>query len=84
MPKPAPHQNNPKWIGNDATVNPRTLGKSKNYTHRMEFHVEPGTRHWLKQYEVKPTNEPGRHAVPADKIDEFNRRVKKFVIRRIR
>jgi hypothetical protein len=49
----------------------------------MEFHAEPGTRDWLKQYEVKPANEPGRCPVPADRIDEFNRRDERVVIRRI-
>ena len=63
-------------------VDPRTLGKRRNYTHRVEFHAEPGTRDWFKQYEIKPTNEPGRYAVPADKIDEFNRRVRRVVVTR--
>jgi uncharacterized protein RhaS with RHS repeats len=82
VPKPAPHERNPKWIGDDGTVDPRTLGKRGNYTHRIEFHAEPGTRDWLKQYEIKPTNEPGRYAVPADKIGEFNRRVRRVVVTR--
>ncbi|WP_239009931.1 DUF6531 domain-containing protein [Streptomyces sp. 769] len=75
-PRPG-HERQPKWIAQTGRVNPGTLGKSKNYTHKMEFHCKPEVLAWLKQYEVKPTNEPGRYAVPADKIDEFNKYVEK-------
>lgn len=35
---------------------------------------------WWKQYEIKPTDEPGRSAVPADKIDEFTKYVEKTTV----
>ncbi len=31
-------------------------------------------------FEIKPTNEPGRFAIPADRLDEFNDRVKKTTV----
>lgn len=68
------------WIAQTGKVNPGTLGKSKNYTHKMEFHCKPEVLDWLKQYEIKPTNEPGRYAVPADKIDEFNKYADKTTV----
>ncbi|WP_329313927.1 DUF6531 domain-containing protein [Streptomyces sp. NBC_01262] len=74
------HEKQPKWIAQTGKVNPGTLGKNKNYTHKMEFHCKPEVLDWLKQYEVKPTNEPGRYAVPADKIDEFNKYVDKTTV----
>jgi hypothetical protein len=35
-------------------------------------------REWLKQFETKPDNEPGRYEVPADCLEEFNSRVKQI------
>ncbi|MCZ1010358.1 hypothetical protein [Streptomyces lydicus] len=35
---------------------------------------------WLKRYDIKPTNGPGRYAVPTDKIDEFNKYVEKTTV----
>ncbi|MEV6711486.1 RHS repeat-associated core domain-containing protein [Lentzea sp. NPDC051208] len=80
--KPEPHHENPKWIADDGRVDARKLGKPKQYTHRMEFHADLGTREWLKQFELKPTNEPSRYAVPANRIEEFNKLVKKVIIKR--
>ncbi|WP_158713179.1 hypothetical protein [Streptomyces sp. NRRL S-1813] len=48
-----------------------------DYTRKMEFHCKPEVLAGLKQCEIKPTNEPGRYAVPADKIDELNKYVEK-------
>ncbi|WP_405725175.1 DUF6531 domain-containing protein [Streptomyces sp. NBC_01537] len=73
--KPAPHDRQPKWIAKNGVVNSSTLGQGKNYTHKMEFTCKPEVLDWLKQYEIKPTNEPNRYAVPADKVDEFNEHV---------
>ncbi|MCA1185330.1 MULTISPECIES: hypothetical protein [unclassified Saccharopolyspora] len=83
-PKPERHHNNPKWIGDRGTVDPRTLGQGKNYTHSFEVHAKPGTRQWMQEngLEVKPTNEPGRRAIPANKLDEFNKRVNGIVVKR--
>jgi RHS repeat-associated protein len=78
-PKPSPHERNPKWIADDGVVDPRTLGKRQNYTHRFEIHAKPGTRDWLKQFEIK-SNEPGRYAVPADKLAEFNEKIVRIVV----
>ncbi|MFJ9411834.1 DUF6531 domain-containing protein [Streptomyces sp. NPDC101393] len=79
VPRPG-HERQPKWTAQTGKVNPGTLGKSKNYTHKVEFHCKPEVLAWLKQYEIKPTNEPGRYAVPADKIDEFNKYVEKTTV----
>ena len=48
----------------------------------MEFVMKPGTREWLKQFEIKPTNEPGRYAVPADQLQEFNSRILDIIIKK--
>ncbi len=72
VPKFKPHQNNPKWIGDKGVVSGKSLGKTKQYTHKATIKAKPGTREWLKQYEIKPSNEPGRYAIPSEKLDEFN------------
>jgi len=33
------------------------------------------TKKWLKKFEIKPYNEPGRYAIPANILDEFNNKV---------
>ena len=40
----------------------------------MTFECEPCTIEWMKQqgFEIKPTNETGRYAIPADQLDVFN------------
>jgi hypothetical protein len=53
-------------------VDPRRLGKLKNYKYRIEIVTKKGTREWLKQFETKPENEPGRYAVQSDKLSTFN------------
>ncbi|WP_205717962.1 DUF6531 domain-containing protein, partial [Actinomadura soli] len=82
VPRPG-HERQPKWIGDQGTVDPRTLGKRQNYTHYMEIHADPGTRQWLKDqgYETKPTNEPGRYEIPEEAREAFNERVRKIDIR---
>src|SRR6185503_8178713 len=65
-----------KWIGDPGTVDPRTLGKRENYTHKMDIEAEPGTRAWLKPFETKPSTEPDRYEIPHDKLDEFNKRIR--------
>ena len=76
------HESQPKWVVGEGEVKPKTLGKPKNYTHKMTFECEPGTIEWMKQqgFEIKPTNEPGRYAIPADQLDTFNKRVKNVKI----
>lgn len=70
------HRQN-KWIAETGRIpqEGKNLGRAKNYTHRMDFDVEEGTLDWLKQFETKPLNEPGRYEIPWDKLDEFNRRI---------
>jgi hypothetical protein len=72
---PKPGHSGEKWIGEPGTVDPRKLGKPQNYTHKMEITAKPGTREWLKQFESKPTNEPGRYGVPAKQLPELNERI---------
>ncbi|MEU5876585.1 RHS repeat-associated core domain-containing protein [Spirillospora sp. NPDC047279] len=83
VPRPG-HERQPKWIADKGVVDPRTLGKRQNYTHYIEMHADPGTKQWLKDqgYEIKPTNEPDRYAVPESAREEFNERVRKVEIRR--
>ncbi len=69
------HEQQPKWIANIGRVRPQTLGKPRNYRYKMEIETRQGTRDWLLQYEIKPDIEPGRYAIPADQLDEFNRRI---------
>jgi RHS repeat-associated protein len=74
--QPKPGQGgNPKWIAERGKVKPRSLGDPENYTHKMTIEAEPGTRDWLKQFELKPSNEPGRYAIPAERLEEFNKRL---------
>lgn len=47
----------------------------------MEMEVDAGTKKWLKQFEIK-SNEPNRYAIPADKLDEFNRRIQNIKIKK--
>lgn len=66
------HETRPKWIAEVGAVDPRRLGKPKNYKYRIEIITKKGTKEWLKQFETKPENEPGRYAIPSDKLSTFN------------
>jgi len=74
LPRPN-HEGQPKWVAEKGMVNPKTLGKRKNYSYRIEIETRPGTEEWLRKFEIKPSNEPLRYAIPADRLDEFNRRI---------
>jgi len=84
VPRPAPHGNNPKWIAEKGRVDINSLGRPKNYTHRIEIQARPGTRAWLKQFEIKLSNEPGRYAVPRGRLEEFNDMIIKITIKRVK
>ena len=60
------------------------MSDEPNYTHKIEFEVEKGTIEWMRNegFEMKPDNEPDRFAIPVDRLDEFNKRVKKTTIYR--
>ena len=47
-------------------------------THVITIECKPGTIEWMKMqgFELKPSNEPGRYAIPFDRIDDFNSKVK--------
>ncbi len=77
VPRPG-HERQPKWIAEVGTVDPGNLGKPGNYTHKMTLTAQPGTREWLKQFEIK-ANEPGRYAIPASRVDDFNARLLRIV-----
>ncbi len=70
-PKPD-HETQPKWIAEIGLVDPRRLGKPKRYRYRIAIVAKKGTREWLKQFEAKPENEPGRYAIPANELPKFN------------
>lgn len=78
------HESQPKWVAQPGKVTPNTLGKRKNYTHQIDMEVEEGTTEWLKQFETKPENEPDRYEIPADKVKEFNDKIKKITTKKIR
>ncbi len=71
VPKPN-HETQPKWIAEIGMVDPRRLGKPKNYKYRIEIITKKGTKEWLKQFETKPENEPCRYAIPQDALSTFN------------
>jgi hypothetical protein len=75
---------NPKWVGETGTVNPKTLGKPKNYSYKIEVELEPGTTSWLKKFEVKPSSEPNRYAIPKPRLDQFNDNILNIKIEKIR
>ncbi|MEZ4525492.1 MAG: hypothetical protein R2941_06175 [Desulfobacterales bacterium] len=70
-PKPN-HETQPKWIAEIGMVDPRRLGKPKNYKYRIEIIAKNGTKQWLRQFETKPENEPGRYAIPSEALSIFN------------
>jgi len=82
VPRPG-HERQPKWIGKVGTTRAKDLGLTKNYTHRITIETQAGTGEWLQQFEIK-VNEPGRYAIPADSLLEFNRSVVRITIKRIR
>ncbi|MFB7667576.1 RHS repeat-associated core domain-containing protein [Kitasatospora sp. NPDC056138] len=84
VPKFRPHERQPKWIARgDADLSAGNLGQAKHYTHKMEFRCKPGTYDWLKQWETKPTNEPGRFELPAGEIERFNKRVEETTVTKV-
>jgi hypothetical protein len=66
------HENQSKWISEVGKVDPRRLGKRKNYDYQMKIVAKNGTNKWLKQFEVKPENEPGRYAISPSELSRFN------------
>ncbi len=82
QPRPR-HERQPKWIGELGSINPKTLGKRKNYTHKLEMYTMAGTREWLKLFETKPANEPGRYEIPADRVAEFNQKIQHLKVTKL-
>ena len=76
------HPNGEKWISDVGEIK-RPQGLGQDVTHRMEIKASPGTREWLRRFEIK-TNEPNRYAVPADKLGEFNARINSISTKRFR
>lgn len=74
LPRPG-HERQPKWVGLEGTVDPRTLGKPKNYTDKMNIQMKQDVGDWLRQNAIPKDNEPGRFGIPADKLDEFNQMI---------
>ncbi len=81
IPRPG-HEKQPKWIGQPGTIDPRTLGKRRNYTYKIEIEAFSSTLSWLKPFERKPRNEPRRYAIPSNRLDEFNKRIIRITIKR--
>ena len=80
-PRPHPHHRQPKWIAEVGRIDPNRLGKRPRMTHSHQIRIEtnPSTREWLKPFEMKPDNEPGRYAIPADRLSDFNARVRRIL-----
>ena len=74
LPRPG-HERQPKWVGLEGTIDPRTLGKPQNYTDKMEIYMKEDVGDWLRQNAILKNNEPGRYGIPADKLDEFNKMI---------
>ena len=72
------HERQPKWVGLEGTIDPRTLGKAENYTHRMDIDTSRDALDWLNQNAILKPNEPGRFGIPADKLEEFNRMIEQI------
>lgn len=79
------YHRNEKWIADPGQVDPGTLGKRANYTYKMTIETQPGTREWLagEGFESK-ANEPGRFGIPWNRLEEFNQRVIRIRIQRLR
>lgn len=83
LPRPG-HERQPKWVArDDAPYLGPDLGKRRR-THRLEFNTQSGTEQWLKDWADEQDHlnlrkddsvEPGCYAVPADMIEEFNKRI---------
>lgn len=71
LPRPN-HEAQPKWIAEIGKVDPRRLGKRKNYNYRIEIDTKKDTRMWLRQFESKPKIEPNRYGITAERLPEFN------------
>jgi RHS repeat-associated protein len=74
LPRPG-HERQPKWIGLEGTIDPRSLGKranSSSHTHKMDIYTNKDVIKWLNKNAKTKENEPGRWGIPADKLDEFN------------
>ena len=69
-----------KWISEEGNVDPSTLGKGSNYSHRMDVLTKPGTREWLQQFDGAWKNEPGRYGIPTDALGEFNDRIIRIMV----
>ena len=83
VPKDSPHQNNPKWIGEPGAQDPRRLSDDKwRNAWRMTFKTKPGTLDWVKQVAWTKPNEANRYGIPADLIEEFNKRVLEVLIKK--
>ena len=82
VPRPG-YERQAKWIGEIGSINPKTLGKRKNYTYKIEIEVLPSTREWLKSFETKPTNEPGRYEISTDHLDEFNNTIRHLKVTKL-
>ncbi len=78
------HETQPKWISHEDAVTGTRFGKPKNYTHKMNIETVAGTRNWLGQFEIKSSIEPGRYAIPASRLDEFNRRILQITLEKVR
>lgn len=71
------HETQPKWIAKTGT-RPKCsiLGKPKNYTHKAIFYINEKCYDWIKGHEEKPDHEPDSYAIPASKLELFNKCVK--------
>jgi hypothetical protein len=79
LPRPG-HETQPKWIGLDGSIDPRTLGKAKNYTYKMTINMRQDVKDWLDKNAIIKPNEPGRWGIPADKLDEFNKLIESITV----
>jgi hypothetical protein len=80
---PRPGHSGPKRVADaNAVIKAKALGKPKQYSHKMTFEVDAGTRQWLRQWEIE--GEPGRYAIPEDQVQNFNDRIHSIKIEKVR
>jgi len=81
LPRPG-HLGQPKWVGFEGTINPKSLGKPKNYTHKMTINLSQDARPWLDRLANAEQNswEGGRWGIRAEQLEEFNSMVESITV----
>jgi RHS repeat-associated protein len=81
-----PGHRGPKRVAEaGADIKIKNLGNAKSYSHQIELKVREGTTEWLRSQRAwHIAGEPGRYAIPAERLNEFNDRILEIFITRVR